>query len=136
MENKDIRWIQRFNNFTKSLNILAIALEIPNPDIIQKAGIIQFFEMTYELAWLTMKDYYEEQGEPRIQGSKDVIKLAFRKGLIHQGEDWFKMVDSRKLSVHAYDKKTAEDIAEDIANTYFSLFIQLQNRLQIEKLKI
>ena len=32
-----------------------------------KAGLIQFFEMVYELAWNTMKDYYENKGETNIQ---------------------------------------------------------------------
>ena len=51
MENKDVRWEQRFHNFTNSMNHLENALQIPNPDIVQKAGIIQFFEMSFELAW-------------------------------------------------------------------------------------
>jgi hypothetical protein len=32
------------------------ALQIPNPDLVQKAGIIQFFEMSFELAWNMVKD--------------------------------------------------------------------------------
>ncbi len=50
MENLDIRWKQRFQNFTKALNYLELALNIENPDIVQKAGIIQFFEKGFELA--------------------------------------------------------------------------------------
>ncbi|MCH7401211.1 nucleotidyltransferase substrate binding protein [Belliella kenyensis] len=137
MENKDIRWIQRFNNFNKTLKGLQKAIEESKKDPedeVLKVGMIKFFEMTYELAWLTMKDYYEEQGEIGIQGSKDAIKLASSRGLIHQAQDWFNMVDSRKLSVHTYDEKTAQEVAKDIAETYVGLFIQLQTRLQLEKL--
>lgn len=50
MENKDTRWRQRFQNFERSLQYLEQALEIKQPDIIQKAGLIQFFEMSVELA--------------------------------------------------------------------------------------
>lgn len=120
MENKDIRWVQRFNNFNKTLKGLQKAIEVSleNPDDeVVKVGMIKFFEMTYELAWLTMKDFYEEQGEIGIQGSKDAIKLASIRGLIHQAQDWFNMVDSRKLSVHTYDEKTAHEVANDIAET-------------------
>ena len=42
MENPDVRWKQRFSNFTKSMNYLEQALTIQSPDIVQKAGIIQF----------------------------------------------------------------------------------------------
>ncbi|MFC4212663.1 nucleotidyltransferase substrate binding protein [Pedobacter lithocola] len=137
MANKDVRWIQRFNNFNKALNSLSKALiefkEDTEEEVI-KVGMIKFFEMTYELAWLTMKDYYEDQGEVGIQGSKDAIKLSFTRGLITNAEQWFEMVNSRKLSVHTYDEATANKVADDIATHYVDLFVQLQTRLQIEKL--
>jgi len=139
MENKDIRWVQRFNNFNKTLKGLQKAIneyQEDTEDEVVKVGMIKFFEMTYELAWLTMKDYYEDQGETGIQGSKDAIKLSSNRGLIHQAQDWFDMVDSRKLSVHTYDEKTAQEVAEDIVVKYLGLFIQLQTRLQLEKLSL
>ena len=43
MDKKEIRWEQRFQNYTKALNYLEQGLQIPNPDILQKVGIIQFF---------------------------------------------------------------------------------------------
>ena len=139
MENKDIRWLQRFDNFNKTLKGLQKAIieyKEDEEDEVVKVGMIKFFEMTYELAWNTMKDYYEDQGETGIQGSKDAIKLSSTRGLIHQAQDWFDMVDSRKLSVHTYNAKTADEIADDIAETYIALFIQLQTRLQLEKLSL
>ena len=139
MENKDIRWLQRFDNFNKTLKGLQKAIieyKEDEEDEVVKVGMIKFFEMTYELAWNTMKDYYEDQGETGIQGSKDAIKLSSTRGLIHQAQDWFDMVDSSKLSVHTYNAKTADEIADDIAETYIALFIQLQTRLQLEKLSL
>jgi nucleotidyltransferase substrate binding protein (TIGR01987 family) len=135
---KDIRWIQRFNNFNKALSKLQSAiwtLKEDDENETLKAGMIKFFEMVYELAWNTLKDYYENQGETNIQGSKDAIKLAFSRGLIGNSENWFKMVDSRKLSVHTYDENTANEIAEEIIGVYLGLFLQLQTRLQVEKLE-
>lgn len=139
MENKDIRWLQRFDNFNKTLKGLQKAIdeyqEDPEDEVV-KVGMIKFFEMTYELAWLTMKDYYEDQGETGIQGSKDAIKLSSGRGLIHEAQDWFDMIDSRKLSVHTYDANTADEVVSDIVETYIGLFIQLQTRLQLEKLSL
>jgi nucleotidyltransferase substrate binding protein (TIGR01987 family) len=153
MAKEDVRWIQRFHNYNKSLKSLINAIERyeddeldeddenedededdQNNEIIQ-AGVIKFFEMTYELAWNTMKDYYEHQGEIGIQGSKDAIKLAFTRELIKDSKSWFAMVDSRKLSVHTYDGSTANQITDDIISTYLTLFIQLQTRLQLKKLE-
>ena len=137
MANEDIRWIQRFDNYNKALQSLLNAIDEHLEDEVEevvKVGMIKFFEMTYELAWNTMKDYYEDQGESGIQGSKDAIKLSFSRGLITEAQKWFDMVDSRKLSVHTYDEDTANEVARDISETYINLFIQLQTRLQLEKL--
>jgi hypothetical protein len=38
------------------MGYLERALQITSPDIVQKAGIIQFFEMSFELAWNMVKD--------------------------------------------------------------------------------
>jgi hypothetical protein len=35
-----------------------------------------------EFAWDTIKDFYENQGETGIQGSRDSIRMAFKRGLI------------------------------------------------------
>jgi hypothetical protein len=40
----DVRWKQRFQNFESTLKHLKEALDINDPDIIQRAGMIQFFK--------------------------------------------------------------------------------------------
>ena len=40
MDNSDVRWKQRYTNYTKVLSLLENALNIEQPDIVQKAGII------------------------------------------------------------------------------------------------
>jgi len=135
MDKKDTRWKQRFANYNKALsNLQGVIDDYRRGDmsIVEKVGMIKFFEMVYELAWLTMKDFYEEQGEANIQGSKDAIRIGFRRGLINNGESWLDMVKSRRLSVHTYDESTANEIAEEISTTYINLFIQLQTRLNVE----
>ena len=77
MEDKDVRWIQRFQNFEKAISHLDTALQLKDPDILQKAGIIQFFEMSYELAWNTIKDYLEEQGFNDVKSPRSAFKKAF-----------------------------------------------------------
>lgn len=52
----DLRWKQRLSNLQKSLSHLAEAVEIENPSIIQQAGTIQFFEMSFELSWKLIKE--------------------------------------------------------------------------------
>ncbi len=73
-EQQDIRWKQRFQNFVKAIMHLDAALQLKDPDILQKAGIIQFFEMSYELAWNTLKDYLEEQGFVDVKSPRSDLK--------------------------------------------------------------
>ena len=97
---------------------------------LEEQGLIKAFEYTYELAWNTIKDFYEEQGEVAIQGSKDAIRLAFKRGLVVDGEAWMEMIESRKLTVHTYNEATAAVIASLIKKKYFYLFLSLQENLE------
>jgi nucleotidyltransferase substrate binding protein (TIGR01987 family) len=121
MDKKDIRWKQRFQNYEKSLNYLEDALAINMPDIIQKAGIIQFFEMTFELAWNTMKDYLEEEGFLNLSSPRDAIKKAFEIELITDGHAWLKALEDRNLTSHTYDEETATEVENLIRNNYYHL---------------
>jgi len=125
----NIRWVQRFNSFNKSLDVLEKYVQKKSLTDLEKPGVINIFETTFEQAWLTIKDFYEYQGETNIQGSRDAFRLAFRRGLISQGDTWMQMIESRKLTVHTYHEKTASMVEAEIINTYFPLFNQLKQQL-------
>jgi hypothetical protein len=71
MAEKDIRWIQRCSNYSKALGQLSKFIEKNELNELEKQGLIQAFEYTYELAWNTIKAYFEDQGETGIHGSRD-----------------------------------------------------------------
>lgn len=73
---QDIRWKQRFQSFEKSLHLLNSSLEHNNPDVFHKAGIIQFYEITFDLSWKLLKDWLEEQGYSNLNAPKSVLKKA------------------------------------------------------------
>lgn len=125
MENKDTRWRQRFQNFERSLQYLEQALHIHQPDIIQKAGLIQFFEMSVELAWNMVKDYLEDQGFVEIKSPRSALKKGFETGLINDGHSWMKLLDDRNITTHAYDEATVNMIETLIHEKYYPLLKQL-----------
>lgn len=127
MENKDIRWIQRFQNFEKNLNHLNEALGVKSPDILQRAGMIQFFEMSFELSWNVMKDYLESLGFTDVRSPRDSIKKAFETGLVSNGQDWLEFLEDRNLTSHAYDEETAMEIENLIRVKYIQLLNELHN---------
>lgn len=131
MQNNDIRWIQRFNNFCKAFAQLTKFIAKDNLNELEKQGLIQCFEYTYELAWNTLKDFYENQAETNIQGSKDAIRLAFKRGLIENGEAWMSMIKSRTLTSHTYNEDLADEIATAILNSYYQEFAELQKKLTV-----
>lgn len=126
---QDIRWKQRFVNYNKALSQLAKFIEKDGLNELEEQGLIQAFEYTYELAWNTIKDFYENQGMVGIQGSRDTFRLAFNKGLIVDGENWMKMIESRIKSSHTYNEEIADEVVADIFNIYFDLFSELKSTL-------
>jgi nucleotidyltransferase substrate binding protein (TIGR01987 family) len=122
---KDIRWKQRFENLSLAASNLKAAINLPTPDIFQRAGMIQFFEMSFELAWKTLQDYLQYQGVLEIKTPRAVIKKAFEVGLIRDGETWLRALEDRNLTSHTYNEETAGEVEELIREIYFPLIQQL-----------
>ncbi len=136
MTAKDIRWLQRFHNFSKALSQLAEAVELAGQRDLSKLeeqGMIQAFEFTHELAWNTLKDFLESRGVQNIYGSKDATREAFKAGLIENGETWMDMIRSRNLTTHTYNESTALEIVEAVRDNYYRAFNALQ--VKLNKLK-
>lgn len=126
----DIRWKQRFDNYSKALRQLTRFIEKGELNEFELQGLIQCFEYTYELAWNTMKDLFESQGETDIMGSRDAIRLAFRRGLIEDGETWMEMIKGRTLTSHTYNEDVAEKVALNIKSLYYKAFVSLHHKLE------
>ena len=136
-ENKDIRWIQRFSNYKKAfarLEALVILSNERDLNDIEQEALIQRFEYTQELAWKTIKDFFEYQGETEIKGSRDAINLAFNRNLIQNGETLLATIKSRNAASHAYDQRIAEEVCFDIIENYYDVFLELKESLEKEKI--
>jgi nucleotidyltransferase substrate binding protein (TIGR01987 family) len=127
--NKEIRWKQRFKNFEKGFAALKVGVEVARPSPLEKQGIIQSFEFTFELAWKTLKDYLESK-EVRTEFPRDVIIQAFRVELIEDGEVWMEMLDARNLISHTDDEVLAEQAWMKITMSYFPALTQLMAPLR------
>jgi len=130
--NEDIRWKQRFQNFKKALTALRAAVELASQrelTDLEKQGMIQCFEFTFELAWNTVKDYLEEQGITGIIGSKNAVRYAFNEGIIEDGEIWMDMINDRNLASHVYDEETANNLFKAIKSNYYIQFNKLNEKL-------
>lgn len=133
MTEPDVRWQQRFANYKRALRQLqsAVALSQQRPlTRLEQQGTIQAFEFTHELAWNVLKDYLHDQGNQNIRGSKDATREAFKVQLITDGEAWMAMIQSRNISSHTYDERTADQLAAAIIDRYFAQFVALQTEME------
>jgi len=126
---KDIRWIQRFENFEKAFHKFSEAIaEFESLDDLSKEGLVQRFEYTFELAWKTTKDYLEHK-EVEAKYPRDTIKQAFKYELIDNGEIWMEMLTQRNLLTHTYDEDNFNKALNQIRNSYFPEVKKLYNTL-------
>jgi nucleotidyltransferase substrate binding protein (TIGR01987 family) len=128
---KEIRWKQRFNNFEKAYNLLSQYIDKPIETELERAGIIQLFEIAFELSWKVMKDYLEAQAFS-VKSPRETIKQAFQIGLIEDGHVWIDALTDRNLTVHTYDEAFAKKMTADITNVYFPALKKLYKKLSEE----
>ena len=122
----DIRWQQRFANFCLALDQLETFFEPPALNERERQGLIKAFEYCFELGWTTLRDLLLTEGNAGLIGSRDTLRLAFRMGLIDDGEGWLAMVQDRNLTSHTYNRSTAEQVSEQVAARYLPCFRELR----------
>jgi nucleotidyltransferase substrate binding protein (TIGR01987 family) len=119
MNNKEIRWEQRFVNFEKAFIQLKDAVNrYESLDDLSKEGLIQRFEYTFELAWKTLKDYLEANGVIS-RFPREVLKNSFQAELLNNGEIWIDMLEKRNLLAHTYNEENFNNALDTILKSYY-----------------
>ena len=132
---QEIRWKYRFRNFSRAFLLLRDALEegVDTLNELEREGVIQRFEYTFELAWHTVKDRLEYDGITLATVTpRNVIREAFQAKLIEDGETWIDMLTDRNLMSHTYDFAKFEAVIRNIQDRYLSILGALYERLSLE----
>lgn len=114
-----IRAKQKFDLFSKQLNTEQ-----------EKAGAVQAFEYTYELAWKILKKILATRGI-ETGSPKTTFRKAREEKLIEHVELWFEFVAIRNLTVHTYNERNLEKVL-DIFPKFSKEVNYLIERLQDE----
>lgn len=122
MNNKQIRWKQRFQNYSKAFAHLEAAVQIDKLSDLERAGLIQTFEFSFELAWKTLKDFLESEGITTTS-PRQVIQEAFKANYITDGHTWIDALEKRNFLSHCYSEEVSSKSEDLIKNQYF-LFLQ------------
>ena len=88
-------------------------------DTLDKDGVIQRFEFTFELVWKSLKIMMEHLGKgAECRSPRDCFKAAFRIGLIEDEPVWLQMLDDRNRTSHLYDEAECEKILKHVQEVY------------------
>lgn len=117
----DVRWKQRFQNFDRMVVLLREALEGGAESLspLEQEGTVQRFEVCFELAWKTLKDWLEAEGVDLDTATpRSILKAAYATGILQDGEVWMRMLQHRNLLSHTYDRAVFEDSIRKIVQEF------------------
>jgi nucleotidyltransferase substrate binding protein (TIGR01987 family) len=138
-----INAITALEKSVNSFHTLSTKDIITNDDIqTLKAGVIQNFEVAYELCWKFIQRWLREnrtiEESDSLITKKDIFRLAAKYNLIERPEPWFEFGEKRNLSSHIYNMARRDcryklrdniDIAKEVFQSAL-LFVKEARSLQ------
>jgi len=113
------------SSLQKAVMSLERALNVAAPDRLKemtadqqeviRAGVIQNFELAYELCWKFVKRWLETNLSPMIADGvtrRELFRLAAENRLIDDVEQWMRYHDARNQTAHIYDLEIAQEVYE------------------------
>ena len=132
---QEIRWQYRFANFSRAYSLLREALQdgVEPLNQLEREGVIQRFEFTFELSWNLLKDKLEYDGVILSSVTpRGVIRQAISARLVDDGEAWLAMLSDRNLMSHTYDFERFDAVIRNIHSRYMVILDDLYQRLLLE----
>jgi nucleotidyltransferase substrate binding protein (TIGR01987 family) len=99
-----------------------------------KAGVIQYFEFTYELCWKFIKRWLETNISAGVADGvtrRELFRLAAENRLLDNVDQWMRYHEARNLTSHIYQPEIAERVyntAHDFARDAAHLLAALEAR--------
>ena len=136
---EELYWHRQLRNFKKALGVLTrIIRQIEKEGLNEtlKLASILSFTQNFTLAIYCMLAFFQDQGDVYLEPGKMIIRLAFRRGLIEDGDVWMNMLKMYKKQDEAYLKPTADMIAKKTIKNFYPVFLKLLKTLDEYKLRI
>ncbi len=131
MSNSDeIRWKQRLENFGNALSQLEVACSKEQYSDLERAGLVQMFEFSFELSWKVLKDLLFYEGHD-AKSPREVIRKSFEMEYVSEDdtEIFLDALGKRNLLSHTYNEKTALEAEHLINDQYYPLLRRIYNTL-------
>lgn len=108
-------------NFFRTLNGLKEAIRSPITEDRDMAGIIKYFEMTYETSWRLLQKIAREH-QLEVNSPKQALEAGFQLALIENEKAWLEIKDDRNNAVHTYNQELAKELCARIKSQHVFTF--------------
>lgn len=125
--------MKKVDNFCAALLNLKDIYRYEEPyDNVILTGLVALYEICFEQSWKAMKEILEENGfeESKTDSPRQILRLAYRSGLIKDEELWMDALVSRNNVAHAYNQAIALDIVNKTKQTYYQMFVNLKREIE------
>jgi nucleotidyltransferase substrate binding protein (TIGR01987 family) len=125
----------RLKNFASAMDGVREAIELRTQrplSELEKAGMVQRFELAWELGWKLLADLLtEDLAPPEALTPGSTIRAAFAAGLITDAEEWMAMGKLRNQLSHTYNQAIRDEGLALIESRFVACLAALeQNELR------
>ncbi len=126
------RWVQRLASLRKALAGLEEACKKAEFTNLERAGLVQMFEFSFELTWKTLKDYLFFVGYSEVT-PRGVIRKSFEVELLDEqnAECLLDALIKRNLLSHTYDEVKAKKAEKLIRDKYLPALLLVVGNLEL-----
>ena len=123
--------MRKYENYASALSSLRSAPEQDLANEFVQSGVIDKFELQFELGWKLFKAVLAYEGDPvSATGSpRDVIKAAFQYYDFMDESLWLRMLRDRNDSAHIYDADRARRLVDTVIADYIPEFERVDEGL-------
>mgnify|MGYP002633685401 CR=1 FL=1 len=115
-------------DFKRGLDRFNEAMALEPIDDVHRAGCIQYFEFTLDLAWKSIQSVASFYGLDSVRSPRVAFKTAFSQGWIEEQEPWLEMLNARNRMSHVYNAEEALGVYSNL-HAFREPFQQLYQRL-------
>ena len=125
--------MKKYENFCNALKNLNDIYNYNEPyDNVVLTGLVALYEICFEQAWKAIKEIMEQNGvhEAESGSPRQILKAAYKAGMIKDEKVWLEALVSRNNVAHAYNNAVALEIVKKSKETYYNMFLELKNEIE------
>ena len=125
-----MRWKQRFENYKDALlTFEQVIPQYPQMSELEKDGLIQRFEFTFDLAWKVMQDFLKYAGYVDIKGPRACLRQMAQDNLI-DAFAWEEILTTRNELSHIYNEDKSRILLDKIVSDFLPVLQEFKKQME------